>query len=485
MKIIDSCSPDKKVRRSLGYSIYDGMAWAAMTGLTQDLIIPFALALKATVSQVALLSGIPGLISALAQLKTPGLLHKLGSRKRLILLAVFLQAVMWMPILAIPYLISSHQAWWLIALFTLCTLCGTLGSPAWGSLMSELVPSRVRGRYFGFRSQILGLTTLTFAIIAGAVLNFFSGKAVLGFSLLFGGAMIARFISWHFLKKMYEPPLIAERESFKLTAFFTEAKSSNLRRYMFFAAAMNFAINLAAPFFAVYMLRDLGFSYFTYIVVTASSVLANSLSLTFWGKRADRFGNRSVLVVTSCLIPLVPLLWVVDQHLYWLIPVQLLSGFAWAGFTLCSMNFVYDASPASHRTGCIGCFNALNGIALCLGAFIGGYLAIHLPPFHNSSILSLFILSGVLRAIVAVVMPPTFKEVRYAREMSLVELIWGRKQWISAFSYDAEEERNFPLNQLQMSNVLAETGKITNLLPNPLSIHSMLDDIVERSPPIV
>jgi MFS family permease len=461
------------------------MVCAAMTGLTQDFVIPFALALKATVSQVALLSGIPGLISALAQLKTPGLVHKLGSRKQLILFAVFLQAVMWMPILAIPYLISNHQVWWLIALFSLCTLCGTLGNPAWGRLMSELVPSGMRGRYFGFRSQILGLTTLIFALIAGAVLNFFSGKAVLGFSLLFGGAMVARFVSWHFLKKMYEPPLTAKRESFNLAAFFREAESSNLRQYMLLVAAMNFSVNLAAPFFAVYMLRELGFSYLTYMIVIATSALANSLSLTFWGKRADRFGNRRVLALTSCLIPLVPLLWAVSQHLYWLIPVQFLSGFAWGGFTLCSMNFVYDASPASQRTGCLSCFNALNGIALCLGAFIGGYLATHLPPFHNSSILTLFILSGVLRAIAAVVTLPTFKEIRHVRETSLAELIWGRKQWISAFSYDVGEERNFSLNPLQMLHIPAETGKRKDSLLEPLPIHSKLGEVVARGPPMV
>jgi len=87
---------------------------------------------------------------------------------------------------------------------------------------------------------------------------------------------------------------------------------------------MNFATNLAAPFFAVYMLQDLGFSYFTYVIVNASAALATFLSLNFWGKRADQFGNRSALILTSCLIPFIPLLWILDQHLYWLIPVQLL-----------------------------------------------------------------------------------------------------------------------------------------------------------------
>jgi MFS family permease len=232
------------------------------------------------------------------------------------------------------------------------------------------------------------------------------------------------------------------------------------------------------------MLQELGFSYFTYVIVTASAALANFLCLTFWGRRADRFGNRSVLVLTSLLIPLISLLWVVDQHLYWLIPVQFLSGFAWAGFTLCSVNFVYDASPASQRTGYLACFNALNGIALCLGTFIGGYLINHLPGFHGSTILTVFILSGALRAIVAATLLPTFREVRKVRETSLAQLVWGGRQWIASFSYiEAEGEGNSPLNQI--SNIPADKSERKHSLLKPLPIHCVFDGILERSPPML
>jgi MFS family permease len=450
-----------------------------MMGLTQNFVVPFALALKATVNQVALLTGVPGLLAALLQLETPELVYKLGSQKRLILRVVFVQAVMWVPILAIPYIIASHQVWWLIGLFTLSTICGSLCNPAWGSLMSELVPAGMRGRYFGFRSQILGLTTLLFTIMAAAILSLFSQKAFLGFSSLFGGAMVARFISWHFLKKMYEPPLTAKRESFTLTAFLTGTKSQNLRRYVFFVAAMNFAVNLAAPFFAVYMLRDLGFSYITYVLVITSSALVNSLSLTFWGRRSDRLGNRRVLLLTSCLIPLIPLLWVADQHLYWLIPVELLSGFAWAGFTLCSVNFVYDASPSSQRTGCLACFNALNGIALCLGAFLGGYLITYLPSFRGSAILSVFIVSGLVRAIVAATMLPRFKDVRQVRETRLTK---SSQENLAILSGALIKERQpglslslFPITTRYYGNLGSCPRRRMALAENVLSL--------ERSPP--
>ena len=73
---------ERQVSKSLKYSIVDGSAYSAMLGLTQDYIVPFALALKATVLQVGLVSSVPNLTMALSQLGAPRLAERAGSRKR-------------------------------------------------------------------------------------------------------------------------------------------------------------------------------------------------------------------------------------------------------------------------------------------------------------------------------------------------------------------------------------------------------------------
>jgi hypothetical protein len=72
-------SKTEQVRKSLKYSILDGSAFSAMLGLTQDYIVPFALALKATAFQIGLLSCVPNLTMALSQLTTPRLAERAGS----------------------------------------------------------------------------------------------------------------------------------------------------------------------------------------------------------------------------------------------------------------------------------------------------------------------------------------------------------------------------------------------------------------------
>ncbi|PKH45509.1 MFS transporter [Dehalococcoides mccartyi] len=84
-------------RKSLDNSIKDGAAYSAMLGLTQDYITPFALALKASVPQIGILSALPNLSVALSQLFAPFLSEKAKSRKSFVFKAVLLQAVCFLP----------------------------------------------------------------------------------------------------------------------------------------------------------------------------------------------------------------------------------------------------------------------------------------------------------------------------------------------------------------------------------------------------
>jgi len=419
-------SQTEQVNKSLKHSILDGSAHSAMLGLTQDYIVPFALALKATTAQIGLLSSIPNVAMAISQFTAPRLTERTGNRKGLILPTVILHAVMWLPILFIPYLFTAHKIWWLIGFFTLSTIFGSLGNPAWGSMMADLVPEGNRGKYFGFRGKICGLVSLIFFFIGGTILHFSANNIFLGFSVLFGGAMFFRLVSWYFLSRMYEPSLSnLGGEHHGLINIVRNMGSSNLGRFTIYVSLMNFATSIAGPFFAVYMLRNLKFDYFTYVIVTATSTMANLMFLTFWGGRADKAGNVKILKITSFLVPLVPLLWVGSHQLYYLIPVQILSGFAWAGFNLASSNFLYDASAPENRTRCITAFNAINGSAICLGALLGGYLVSHLPPVFGYQLLTLFLISGLLRGLVAATLLRHISEVRQVPDISASELLFG------------------------------------------------------------
>ena len=422
-----------RIKKTLRSSILDGGCHSAMLGFTQSYVTPFALALKATTAQIGLLSSIPNMVMALSQLAAPYLARRAGSRKRLILPVVLMHALMWIPILLVPFLCQSGAVWWLICFVALGTLFGSISNPAWGSMMADLVPENTRGRYFSHRTRVGDLAMLAASFAAGGILQLTTGKPFLGFSVVFGSAVAFRLASWYFLSRMYEPPFVVQttrrvaREHSR-----KRGPSSHLRRLAAYVSLINFATCLCGPFFAVYMLRDLKFDYLTYVGVNATSTIATIIFLSVWGKRADRAGNVRIIKVTSCLIPLVPLLWLVSKQVYYLLLVQAIAGLAWSGFNLATTNFLYDSSAREARTKSIAVFNAVNGMAMCLGSLVGGYLAPRLPLLNGSNLLTLFLVSGLLR--MAIVLSPLrrLSEVRRVPRISTRELLFGKPRllWI-------------------------------------------------------
>jgi MFS family permease len=431
----------QKIKKSLRLSVLDGSAYAAMLGLTQNFTTPFALVLQATTMQVGFLSSIPGFATAFTQLAAPGLAERAGNRKRLILTAAFFHALMWLPVFLIPYFFRSTGTWWLIGLVTICFVTDSMSFPPWGSMMADLVPEELRGRYFGFRGRIAVFITLVFSLLAGGILQIFTGNVFIGFAILFGGAMVFRLLSFSFLSQMYEPPVTRERDNAPgVIQIVKTLGASNLGRYMVFVGLIYFGMMLAGPFFSVFMLRDLHFNYLTYTIVISATVVANFLFLPFWGRRADRAGNMKVIQITCWLMPVVPLLWLISANPVYLVFANIVSGFTWSGFNLSTVNFVFDASEPGNRTKQIAVFNSIIWLAICVGSLIGGYLIPHLPHFLGYQMRTLFTISGILRAIIVILLLHTLSEVRHIPKLSSFSVLFNRHGMAEKLK-DTEEEK--------------------------------------------
>jgi MFS family permease len=417
-----------------------------MLGLTQNYITPYALTMKASTQEIGLLTSVPNFTMAAVQFAAPALSERMGSRKGFILPMVLMHALMWLPILLIPYLFQTHQVWWLIAFMTLSTAFDSALNPAWGSMMADLVPPEMRGRYFGGRNRITGFISTVFTYVAGGILQLLTGNTNLAFTIIFAGAIASRLVSFYFLSQMYEPlsPATEKRGHDGMLKIARGLFSTNIGTFIIFCALINFTATVAGPFFSPYMLRDLQFSYIVYTIINSVASLATIASMTWWGKRMDRAGSIKVLKITSLFVPFVPLGWALNHNLWWLIVMQVFSGFAWAGFQLSSSVFIFDAAPSQDRTRYIALYNSLIFLGVTVGSLTGGIVAPLLPPFMGSYFLSIFIVSGVARLAVALFFLPRIKEVRKVPQVKAGELLFSDFEpgWLKrAYGYTTEHLR--------------------------------------------
>ena len=425
----------KTYSRSLAYAIKDGIYFAIMGGAGESYISPFAIFLKLTNSQIGLLASIPQLLGAFMQLLSVGLLKRLKNRMPLIIYGVIAQALSWIPLLILPLIFQPYAPILLIISVTAYYIFGNLSTPPWNSLMGDIVPESTRGAYFGYRNRIMSIYSLGAIALGGLLLHGTAktGKPWIGFSVLFVSAVIARLLSAYSLSRMENPYYhIDDKNDFSLIEFFAGFRHSTFVRFVIYTGLMHFSVMLAGPFFAVYMLRDLKFSYLQFMIAAAVAVLMQYFTLHNWGKFGDKFGNRKVLEITGLTLPIVPVLWLFTDNFYFILVIQMLAGLTWAGFSLSMANFIYDAIPSPRLAKCVAIFNILNACGIFLGGSLGGWLSGYLPGSISifdirihiiSNLQWLFLISGILRLIVSLIFLPTIMEIREVEPITFKELI--------------------------------------------------------------
>ncbi len=414
-----------KIRNSLKFSFLDGAFFGLMFGFGDNYFNPYAIFLKASNFEIGLLTALPGLFSSLFQLRSPELTEKTG-RKRFMMFAVFLQALIYIPIIVIPFVFKLNPVPWLIAAVTIYTVSYSISLPAWSSIITQYLPASKRGQYFSWRQKVCGAITIAAAGSGGVILYLFPRSSIYGFTLIMAIAMTARFISWYFTGKMYEPKLIKHPGAyFSFWDFISRTKHSNFAKFVFFVGAINFAIGVSSPFFTVYMLKELKFDYITYVILSGIPTIAMLLSLPAWGRHTDKAGCVQVIRFASLLVPIIPVLWLFSTSKIYLGFAQAFSGFAWGGFNLAASNFIFDAVSEEKRVRCVAYFNLIIGLGTFSGALIGGMIVSKLPLIFGSCLLTIFLVSGVLRLLFRFFFIPRIKEVKHVCSASNLDLFFS------------------------------------------------------------
>jgi predicted MFS family arabinose efflux permease len=168
--------------------------------------------------------------------------------------------------------------------------------------------------------------------------------------------------------------------------------------FLFFcatAALWNFSLNVAGPFFNVYLVESLKASA---SVVGARSVLTPLAALPaqrLLGPLADRWGPRRVQAFTGLLIPLLPLGWVLTRSPWHVVPINLAAGFLWAGYNLANFNLLLALTPEDRRPRYSALYQIVVMAGLAGGAALGGVIA------ERWGYATIFVLSGVGRFVAA------------------------------------------------------------------------------------
>jgi len=165
---------------ALKASIKDGVSHAVMMGSGETYLGPFGIFLHASTLQVGLLASLPQLFGAVMQWAGAINMDRIRSRRRVVIVGAAIQALTLIPMALIPFFFGkgSSPVLYLLALIMVYQAANGAVLPVWNSLIGDLVPADIRGRYFGQRNRLTGMSTFIALLIAGVILHIFAKTGI-------------------------------------------------------------------------------------------------------------------------------------------------------------------------------------------------------------------------------------------------------------------------------------------------------------------
>jgi MFS family permease len=409
----------QQVRRALRLSIWEGALATIPISITGAIggsvfLTGFALLLGANSFQLGLLGALP-FIGQLFGFLSAYLEERLGARRMLVLISALGGRLIWVVLLALPFLSflrGAEVAIFLLGIAISHALNGMAGN-AWLSWMSDLVPPRERGRYFGVRNMVGSVVAMAVTFGAGLVVDHFraDGQEALGYALIFSVAVITAIGAALVLAQQPEPPLRRDAQArLKVGELFSlPLRDSRFRTFTLVAAAWAMATGIAAPFFNAYGLEQLNLSF---AMLSLQAIVTSAVALVFQpliGRLQDSLGDRTVLLGSICGTLLLPWGWVLStpDNIMPLWFTSVFSGIFWPGISQGMVNVLMDRAPVVGRGAAIACYGAVTGLGTFVAGLLSGVVAtalvdvtIALGPLSLSNLTILFVGTSIARGIV-------------------------------------------------------------------------------------
>jgi len=405
--------PKAGLRRDLWVTTADAMAFSLMVGCGETYIPAFALALGLGPVAAGMTASVPVLAGAAFQLITPVAVARLGTNRGWCIACTTVQAVSFLPF--VWWAVRGHAT--LVELLVAAGVywaAGMAGIPAWNSWMGTLIPTGMRTAYFANRNRLGQFGVFVGFVLGGLILQWGEGHGhtLLAFAGLFTAAAIFRLVSTLMLMSCRElagPPARAVRTPLptgRIGSFVGWGRdlAATLRRMaaspsgplVIYLWCLVFTAQFSAPYFTPYMLRERGFSYHAFMLVTATNFLSKAVFLPSLGRLGSRIGSLGLLWAGGLSVIPLSLLWLPSADVSYLVAVQALAGGCWACWELAVALLFFDAVPHADRTGVITVYNVGLAVATVVGAAAGGLLLRTLGE-DSQAYVTVFAVSSLLR----------------------------------------------------------------------------------------
>lgn len=334
---------------------------------------------------------------ALAQLVSSLLVERFGRHKTIFLAAGMSHRLLWIGIALVPW-VTPAPWWWpaFLGLKLLTDLINNLNGPVWYTWMAWLVPRRLRGRFFGRRTQAGTAVQLVTSVLIAYILDHAMARGddalLRTISVLFAVAGVFGAIDFVFFIRVPAPPRRAPLPDVTLWQMVQQPLSDrNFLRFLGFTATLTFATGFLGPYLWLFAFEALHLSNTAANgMFVLAPLVVGVCSQRLWGSLIDRFGRKPVMVICNLLLIHGAIAWVLVTREHWvggLLLVQI-AVVAWHGLDLANFNMLLGLSESRAGRRSSSAYAAVHSVAIALAGtasgIFGGLIAEWTRDWHGS-----------------------------------------------------------------------------------------------------
>lgn len=375
-----------EVKAGLNLVVKDGLAAEAMTTLTGGtFLVAIALHLGASNFQIGLLAALP-ILTNVFQLVAIWLVQRYNNRRGVAVVANFFARFPLLIVAMLPWLFTAETSLQvLIFLLFFHYLFGSIAGASWNSWMKDLVPEKKLGIFFSRRSRMVQILNVTLSLLIAVGLDFvknsYPAYEMIAYSIMFFAGGLVGILGVYVLSRTPEPKggVIVDN----LFVLFRRALTNqNFKKLLIFNSCWSFSLNLATPFFTVYMIKTIGLP-FSYIIALGILAQVSSIfSIKMWGRYSDKYSNKTVIATAAPIYIACIMAWTFTAmpSMQWLtilmlVFINVFTGLATAGINLAITNIGIKLAPKDEAIVYISARNMFVSFFSAVAPLVGGIMA--------------------------------------------------------------------------------------------------------------
>lgn len=472
--------------RNLHVANWDvAFATAFATLVTGNFLIGLILYLGGSDYEIGLATAIPSFIGIV---QVPGAVWGQGFPyfKRFIAPGGLIWRALYVPLVFLPFMPFSGQAKIVLLLACIGVAAGAvqLVNPTYNDWLAKLVPSTSRGWYFSRRTLIATVAGVVAGFGGGVALDYYRkiGQEGLGYSVIFGAAVVFAAVSMVFFLRMKEsvrenPVRANMRESLRSMA--KPWQDRNFRLILIFSGLFMASQTYAGGFFSAFALETLKIDFTLLQIIAVAHAVGTVAFVRIWGYLSDKYGNKPILTLTMVGTVITPGVWLVcsPDRPVWnavvLIVFHVYNGIVWSGVSVTQLNLFMSTADPEERSSYLGTALMTTAVVGGIAPLIGSITMDSLrgPLGVEMAYKTLFTIVIVMRFAIVFILAPVREDGavsirKTVRQMRQVSLVGVRALRALAKSSDAELRRR-AVREVGRSKFSMATGELRGALTDP------------------